>query len=455
LKPNNLSYSPLYENTLVRVISEFNSEMTPSGVIKALNKSLKRKVSTDAPGAYNINISRGDDGVYRIETAFMTYRDSRLTCLNLFSWIERNGLTEKNHNLYIDIKFLDTEAGPFKGTLFFRGISIQKIDKLKFILEFDEDKVYRNFPSRRYGFNTKSITKFSINQRFMPREDSVVDPKFYSVPDTKETGVNFERLSEGFLRMQYIGGKEYEKKPQETLDIITDFCLCAWEAASNPKFTKENILKFEKIVAKQNKIRESYLDYALFKKNFKDIRFTVDLVENPTTLDYYYSVIKDRIYDLLIDAKFSKNEFELNYDTNVSALQIREAKVNCQGTISNVEFVNSEIKFGNFKLCNFYDSTIEDARLIECNMFLDTVMNRCLLIDSFANRTTELINSDVEGVNSVVNTKMDGGIFRSGKIGVHAKISKDTIVIEYSALKPGYFVVGDKVIIPTKTYLKP
>ncbi len=455
MKPNNLSYSPLYENTLVRVISEFNSEMAPSGVIKGLNKSLKHKVSKDVPGAYNINISRGDDGIYRIETAFMTYRDARLICLNLFSWIERNGSTESDHNLYFDIKFLDVEKGPFKGTLFFRGISIQKIDKLKFILEFDEEKVYKAFPSRRYGFNTKSISKFNINQRFIPREDSVVDPKFYSVPDTKESGVNFELLSQGFLRMQYIGGKDYEAKPQEILDILNDFSLCAWEAASDSKYTKANILNFEKIVAKQNKIRESYLDYALFKRNFKDIHFTVDLTEDPKTLDYYYSIIKDRIYDLLINAKFSKNDFELNYDTTISALQIREAKLNCQGTINNIEFINCEVKFGNFKLCNFYDCKIEDARLIECNMFLDSVMNRCLLLDSFANRTTELNNCNVDGQNSVINTKMSGGIFRNGKIGVHASISDDTIVIKYSNLKPGYFVVGDKVIIPTKKFLKP
>jgi hypothetical protein len=29
------------------------------------------------------------------------------------------------------------------------------------------------------------------------------------------------------------------------------------------------------------------------------------------------------------------------------------------------------------------------------------------------------------------------------------------VVIEYKRLKPGYFVAGDKVIIPTKKYDKP
>lgn len=454
MKPNNLSYSPLYENTLVRVISEFTTEMTPSSVLKELTKVLKRKVSKDAPGAYNISISQDAAGYYRLETGFLTYRDARLITISLFSWVEKFGMADKNHNFFYDIKFVDAEAGPFKGTLFFKGISIQKIDKLKFILEFDEEKVYKVFPSRRYGFNTKSILRFDINQRFIPREASIVDPKFYSVPNTIESGVNFELLSQGFLRLQYIGGQDYVKKPQEVLDILNDFCLCAWEAASNPKFTKDNIAKFEKIVQKQNKVREAYIDYSVFKKNYPDITFTVDLNEDHRTLDYYYSIIKDRIFDLLSSSKFSGNEFFLNYDSNISALQVKEAKINCQGNISNVEFVNCEIKFGNFKLCDFYDCKVEDARVTQSNFYLDSDIIRCLFIDSFANRTTILDNTEVLGVNSVVNGKVEKGIIRSGKIGEHAEISKGTIVLQYSNLKSGYFVVGDKIIIPSKKFLK-
>jgi hypothetical protein len=86
---------------------------------------------------------------------------------------------------------------------------------------------------------------------------------------------------------------------------------------------------------------------------------------------------------------------------------------------------------------------------------LDSVVNRCKLIDSVCNRTITLNNCDIEGVNSVLNGKMVGGVFRNGKLGVYAEINKDVIVIEYERLKPGYFVAGDTVVIPTKKYLKP
>ena len=455
MKYDSLSYSSLFENTLVRVISEFNSDMAPSAVLGGLSKALKRKVSTDPAGSYNVNIVRGDDGIWRIETAFMTYRDSRLLCLNLFGWIEKNGSTEKEHNMYVDIKFIDSEAGPFKGTMFFKGISIEKIDKLKFILEFNEDLAYKTFPTRRYGFNTKSIKRFEINQKFIPRTESVVDPKFYSVPDTTECGINFECLNQGFLRLQYIGGKDYITKPQEILDLISEFSVIAWSSTFRPSYTKENILEFEKIILKQNKIRESYLDYALFKKKFDKILFTVDLVENPKTLEYYYSVLRDRIYDFLMNTKFKDNEIELNYDSTLSALQVRGGEIKAFGNVKDIEFINSKIQYGNFIGCTFYDCEINDCRVIECNVYLDSVLNRCKLQDSMCNRTITINNCDVDGMNTVINGKMVGGVLRKGKLGVHAEINKDVTVIEYEKLKAGYFVAGDTVIIPTKKYLKP
>ena len=126
MKFDSLSYSPLFENTLVRVISEFNSDMTPSNVLKGLSKALKRKVSTEVPGSYNVNISRGDDGVYRLETTFLTYRDSRLLCLNLFSWIERNGFTEKNNNFFVDINLSIKRQDPSKELYFSRESLLKK-----------------------------------------------------------------------------------------------------------------------------------------------------------------------------------------------------------------------------------------------------------------------------------------------------------------------------------------
>jgi hypothetical protein len=55
-------------------------------------------------------------------------------------------------------------------------------------------------------------------------------------------------------------------------------------------------------------------------------------------------------------------------------------------------------------------------------------------------------------MNGVLNGKMTKGIFKKGKIGLFADVSKDTKVIQYQPLKSGYVVAGDQIIIPTKKF---
>jgi hypothetical protein len=53
---------------------------------------------------------------------------------------------------------------------------------------------------------------------------------------------------------------------------------------------------------------------------------------------------------------------------------------------------------------------------------------------------------------SVLNGKMNGGTFMSGKVGIFANIMPNTIVVKYQPLKTGYLVAGDQIIIPTKKF---
>lgn len=447
---NNLSYSPLFEKSLIRLISEFNSEMSISVILSNLTKELKTRVSRDSVNGWNINLSRSKDGIFRLETAFMNYRDSRLVLINLLKWIERNGNTDKRNNLTIDMKFIDTTKGPFKGTLFNSGVTIDKINKLKMILDFDENFVYDTFPSRRHDFTSKSITKFNITQKFIPKEESLIDPKFYVIPNTSECGINFETLNEGFLRLQYIGGKDYEKKSSEILQIMNQFCVIAWDSVINPTFKKENIKKFEQLVDKNKKIRESFIDYALFCKNYPNIKFSVDLLFHKTTLSTYYDSIKDIVYDFLSNAEIN-GEIEMNYDTTLRNLQIKDGKLRVD-KLNKIEFINCELEFGTYTTCDFYQCKLIDSLLNVCNLFLNTESNRCKIVNSVVNRTAIVSNSEFYGENGVMNGKMMGGVFKDAGIGVHAEIDPSVLVIDYKALKPGYFVAGDKVIIPTKKY---
>ena len=326
---DSLTLSPLFEKSLLKITAEFGSTKTPGSVASDLSKELKRRVSKDAPGGYNIQLTQSESGTYRLTTTFLLFRDMKLLVISLFKWIERNGLTDKAHNFIVDLKFSDAVEGPFKGTLFNTATKIENLDKLKFILEFDEAKVYDIFPSRRNWYDCQSIQRFDPVQKFMPKKDQFVDPKMYSVESGSNRGINFETLMDGYLRMQYIGGSKYHEKAKDVIDILNEFCVVSWNCTVNKGFSSENITKFEKLIQKTNQIRESYLDYALFKKNFPKVNFTVDLLNNDKVLETYYNILRDRLYEFFINVEFEK-EFDLNYDTAMCTIQIRDAELKIQ-----------------------------------------------------------------------------------------------------------------------------
>ena len=447
---NSHGLNALFEKSLVRITADFGSDKDPRSVVSELSKELKTKVSSLDPGSYNFQLKRTEDGVYHLTTPFMLYRDSRLILIGLLIWIERNGTTNRNDNLFLDLKFMDEVKGPFKGTLFNTGTKIESIDKLKFILSFDETKIYKTFPSRKEGFVSKSILRFEPKQRFIPKENGNIDPNFYDMPNTANSGVNFETLNEGFLRLQYIGGTRYEQKIEEILNILNEFCSISWECTINKGFTRSNILSFQKAIAVHDKIRESYYDYAVFSSLFTNVKFMVDMVNDKKVLESYYPSIRDRIYDIFSNIDI-KGNLELNYDTTLSVFQIKDGNLKCID-LSGIELISCKIEFGSFVNCDFFDCEIIDAKIKGCNLFLHTTANRCNLFDSFANRTTELLNCEFDGTNGVLNGKMVSGLFKKGKVGNFAEISDTTTVIEYQPLKAGYMVVGDKIIIPTKKF---
>jgi hypothetical protein len=444
------SLSVLFEKCLVRIVADFGSQKDPKSVVSELTKELKTKITKEEASSYNFQLTRSEDGTYHLKTSFLLYRDCRLTLINLLKWIERNGNTQRNHNLFIDLKFLDAEKGPFKGTLYSNASRIENVDKLKFILDFNEERIYGDFPNRKDSFNSQSIQKFDITQKFIPKDSQVIDPRFYSIPSTINCGINFDTLIDGYLRMQYIGGLDYEKKIQEILSALSQFCVTAWNAILNKSLNNKDVEKFKIIADSKKIIRESYYDYSLFVKNYPKVKFSIDLIYQKQVLETYYQILRDRIYDIFSAIKI-KGELELNYDTTISVFQIKEAEIEVD-SISGVEFINCKINKGTFTDCDFYNCSISNSSIQRSNLFLNSTLNKCNLFDSFVNRTVKISDCEFEGVNGVLNGDMERGLFKNGKVGLFANISLSTIVIEYKPLKSGYFVAGDQIIIPTKKF---
>jgi len=446
---NSLNFTPLFEKSLVRVTAEFHSDKSNSAALETLSKDLKRKVTPSDPSSMSFQLKRDESGKFTFCTGFLLYRDARLTLIDLFKWMERNSKTERTDNLYLDLKFIDVISGPFKGTLFNTSTKIDSIDKIKFTLGFDEDAVYKVFPSRKNGFNSQTIRNFVPQQKFLVKT-KYIDPTSYDIPNTLNSGVNFETLTDGYVRLQYIGGTKYEEKSSEILTILNQFTITAWDSVINKTYTKDNLDKFVSMLSRTKGAREAYLDYDLFVKNFPKVKFTVDLLGDKKVLESYYGILKDRVYEIFSNITID-GDCDLNYDTLLCTFQIRSAKFRAN-KLMKIDFIDCEIMSGSFELCDFYDCRLIDSSLNLCNLFLHSNVDRSNILDSFANRTVQLNNCEIDGMNTVINCDVVGGLIKKCKVGEHANIAKDVVVIEYSPIKSGYFVAGDRVIIPTKKF---
>lgn len=449
--------SILSENCLLRVIADFNSEMKLRSAIASLGKSLNKKIvnEKDKNSIENISsMSITEDGVYHFTSAFFSYSEMRMIIINLLKWIKENGGTSDKYNFFVDIKLIDKKEGPFKGSMFFKGYSIESIDKLKFVLRFNEQHVFSNFPDRANSFISQSIKKIEPIQKFTGGYIVQEDPSRYKILNDSSSGVNFDTLSNGFLRMQYIGGAGYEDKINQILAVVHNFSSTVYDCIVDKSYSNDDLNIFKKLIDKYKKIQKAYKNYAVFKDEYPNIQFTINLLDNTKVLSQFYDILRDKIYDLIsnLDFKISQKWF-LNYDSLAQVLQIKGATLKCKN-ITGVEFIDCKLINGNFSLCDFYLSEVTNAKLQNCNVYRETVVKNSFLMDSFSNRTSTIENSEIDGVNSVTNSVVTGGLIRQTKVGKFAEISKETKVLKYEELKTGFIVAADKAIVKNPNKVK-
>ena len=447
-------FTPLLDRTLIRYTAQFYSDTSLLDIKKQISDMLVfggEKIPTSLIG---LNINKRQDSVIELTTDFLDYRIAKQVLSKFYDWILFKARTNKKTHFIVDIKFDDTKKGPFIGTMFNTGMTIDKINKFKFILGFNEYLAYKYFPAAKNGNYTKSIYNFKPSQKHIPKKEFVIDPKNYLIPDTTYCGITFETLKEGFIRMKYICGENYANKVSESIELINLFIINSRTSCANEEYTKNMLEKFKTKMTYYEDIREAYFNYSMFLAKFKNIKLTVNLIDNQIVIDSYYPVLRDGIFDILANIHIKEDtELEINYDSTISVFQIRRANISVK-TLINIEFIECEIENGKFIGCDFYESKLSNVSLDQCNLFLSTTAKDSKIVNSFCNRTTELENCETSGDNCVLNCKMSTGVIYNAKLGVFAEISPAVKMINHSVLKTGYLVVGDTVVIKSKTYIK-
>ncbi len=410
--------------------SNENLGATKDGLAQTLNKTIRVEEKTHSDFTPTDNTFKlepdnsGGTGMIELVTGPLPFVEAKLVMAKTLKWIRENGKTNERCSIHINIAFDGKKLGPI--------VNMSKLDVGKFVINFDENKVYEAFPNRKDSVYAKSI-KFIVPLSGMTQSSPGQNLwKNYMLVKEKYYGINFSKVPKGYIEFRYLGGKDYENRYSTILSLTEHFITSLYETLVNPQYSESDIKVLDKILEKHKTVIESYRTYSSFKEKFPNIHLMIDLKTYDQIVEMYYPKIREKIFDLI--TKADMNEGLINYDADTGKIQIKDAKLMRCFEISGVDIVDSVIQ-GNIINCDIFGCDLKNASVFESNLFGATIAEDCKIKESYVSRNVICENSYVFGKRGVFSGEMVGGIFRQGRATELARFSDNTEVIEIEKIK--------------------
>jgi hypothetical protein len=387
-------------NKRIQVEEKAHSDFTPS------NETFKLEPDNS-----------GGTGMIELVTGPMPFVESKLIIAKTLKWIRENGSTNERCSIHINVAFDGKKLGT--------PTNVSSLDIGKFVLNFDEDKVYEAFPNRKDSVYAKSI-KFIVPLSGMTQPSPErISWKNYMFVSEKYYGVNFSKLPKNYIEFRYLGGKDYENKYNTIMNLTEHFVTSLYETLMYPKYTDKDLKQLDAVLEKHSGIVESYKDYQAFKKKFPKIKLMVDLKTYDQIVETFYPKMREEIFKLLTLAGLK--EGLINYDADTGRMQLKNAELMRCFEIKGIDIVDSKVQ-GNIINCDIFNSELINSSLFESNIFGASDVADSKIEDSYVSKNVMCKDSYVFGPRGVFSGEMEGGIFRKGRATKLAKFENTEII---------------------------
>lgn len=404
--------------------SNFDLEATQKSLAKLLDRKirLEDKAHSDfQPSAEEFKMEpdmSGGKGLVELVTGPIPYRNARIMVIKMLNWISENGYTNDRASIHINLsfdkKYLEDPA------------LISKMNVLKFILDFDEQQIYKFFPNREKSAYAKSIKWVMPKWEAFHFDPNQVASNNFKFADTKYYGINFSKKEKNYLEFRYLGGADYEEKTDNILYLTESFLLQMWNSCNDPRFTGENKIELQRILNKNKPVMDMLKDYSKVSEHWPDIQILVDLQDNPTIIRVQWERFKNRVMDLIVNGSMTAGV--INYDSDYGAVQVKDGKFPTVYLLENFEFIDCELA-GNLTNCSFYNCDITGSAVMWGSLYRATKVKDSKVESSYTHGSCELTNCYVAGRDTMFKGKMIGGIFREGFTSKDARFEETEIVV--------------------------
>lgn len=292
---------------------------------------------------------------------------------------------------------------------------LSTLNVMKFALEFNEDYVLKHLADLTLDGYFEKLTDIkpynleSCADTIKKRLDEL------KVTDDDIYGIDFSTIKLGYITFKYAQEINYRNKWEELLKCINHTIITLYNTSMSYDFTDEEVKKVQEMDEKFKDISGAFSCYESFKEKYKSIKLTKDLSTDSMDIDIIFPSIKDKLFDVVV--KCGIKEAEINYDSDVSRLQLKNLEIKKCYHLNGVDIVESELTNCTIRNCDIYDTTIEKSSIIKCNLFGYADCKECKISDSYVSRNIKLKDCFVTGQLG----KM-GGIMKGGSL-------KDTTII--------------------------
>jgi uncharacterized protein YjbI with pentapeptide repeats len=360
------------------------------------------------------DLSMGPYGVELI-TGPMPYHNAKLILLKILSLLQTYAKTDNKTSIHINISFDPDQTDKI----------LNKLNKLKIILEVDEDLVFKLFPTRKNNFYSKSVRRLIPFKGYDYVNDAInILVENIQLPDTKYYGINIKEAYNGRLEFRYIGDKDYQFKTREIMELTDYFISLTWNCIDEKlddddieelrKYLDENINNFKNFTKLENFIAE-----------FPTIQLEVDKDESFVVVKSYYSNLYVKIYDIIKNI-YNLNNCILNWDTDTKKLEIVDADFQTIFDLSNIGIIDSNANGGTYNDCTFINSEVKNAHLHNCE-FISCDIYNAKMENCNTDAQTMLKNCYFYG--GKMDSEMVGGVFRSGHVGEYGVIGDGVRIV--------------------------
>jgi hypothetical protein len=413
---------------------ELYTNKTREELAKEIGAIVKKKIKVG--DMYHSEIET-DENVWKVEPDFsggirmcelvtspMPYQEAMACLFKVLTWIRDSGSwTDEKCALHANISFDKLKLTDMRE-------KIESINRLKYVLGFDEAFVYDRFPKRKTSIYARSINSiYPLNKFVQAKDQTVVHKENYELPNEKYYGINFSKLAKEYLEIRYMGGRGYEKKAREIKEIVDYTLLFTYNTLENNyRYTAVEVSRLSNAMKDYQKVVSSFSNIDDFFLNYPNIRVMVDLKGEIETLKSFWPKIREKLFNLIVRCGMRRGL--VNYDADISKYQVKDAILSKAFPIEGMEIFDCKINSGNILNCDVYRCEITNAHILDSNLYNGNKIFKSKIINTPFHTYNECTDTYIDNKKHIINGTVERGIIRSGDIGPTAKISKETEVIQ-------------------------